>query len=67
MYKNIADSIALVKELVPLVAQVANREIVVCPSYTALAAVKPLIAGSNIKLGAQNLNWESQGAFTGEI
>ena len=67
MYKNVADSVALVKDLVPLAANAAGREIVVCPSFTALAAVKPVIAGTNIKLGAQNLNWETQGAFTGEI
>ena len=67
MYKNVADSVALVKDLVPLVAAAQGREIIVCPSFTALAAVKPVIAGTNIKLGAQNLNWEVQGAFTGEI
>ena len=67
MYKNVADSIALVKDLVPLAANATGREIVVCPSFTALAAVKPILAGTNIKLGAQNLNWETQGAFTGEV
>ena len=67
MYKNIADSVSLVNELVKLAADVQGREIVVCPSFTALAAVKPVIAGTNVKLGAQNLNWEAQGAFTGEV
>lgn len=67
MHKNVADSVALVKDLIPLVAQAQGREIVVCPSFTALAAVKPVTAGTNVKLGAQNLNWEAQGAFTGEI
>lgn len=67
MYKNISDSVALVRDLIPQVANAQGRDIVVCPSFTALAAVKPIIAGTNIKLGAQNLNWEAQGAFTGEI
>ena len=42
-------------------------EVVVCPPFTALEPVKGVIEGSNVKLGAQNLFWESQGAYTGEI
>lgn len=67
MYKTSADAIALVQELKTLVSQTSDREIVICPPFTTLAAVKPVLAGTNIKLGAQNLNWETQGAFTGEV
>ena len=67
MYKNTGEAAALVKELAASTAGAAGREIVVCPPFTALAAVKPLLAGTNIRLGAQNLCWEPQGAFTGEI
>ncbi len=67
MYKTTAEAISLVQELAALVANASGREIVVCPPFTALAAVKPLLAGTHIKLGAQNLNWDPQGAFTGEI
>ncbi len=42
-------------------------DVVVCPTYTSLAAVKPLLAGSRIGLGAQDLYWEASGAFTGEV
>jgi triosephosphate isomerase len=42
-------------------------EVVVCPSYTALAAVADALRGSRIGLGAQDLYWEAQGAFTGEV
>ena len=42
-------------------------DVVVCPPYTALAAVAPLLQGTRIGLGAQNLSWEPQGAFTGEV
>ncbi len=42
-------------------------EVVVCPTFTSLAAVKNSLAGSSIGLGAQDLFWESQGAFTGEV
>jgi triosephosphate isomerase len=42
-------------------------EVVLCPPFTALAAVGEVLAGSAIGLGAQNCHWEAQGAFTGEI
>ena len=67
MYKTIPEAIALVQELSGAVAGATGREIVICPPFTALAAVKPALAGTDIKLGAQNLNWDPQGAFTGEI
>lgn len=45
----------------------ADVEVVLCPTFTALKAVSDVIAGSSIKLGAQNMHWEKDGAFTGEI
>ena len=42
-------------------------EVIVCPPYTALAAVADALRGSHIGLGAQDLFWEPQGAFTGEV
>ncbi len=42
-------------------------EIAVAPPFTALAAVREALAGSNIGLGGQNMHWENQGAFTGEV
>lgn len=56
----------LVKALIPLVKD-AKCEVVVCPPYVDLCAVAPLIADTNIKLGAQNIHWADKGAFTGEI
>jgi len=41
--------------------------VVVCPPFTALAAVGTEIFGSQIALGAQNMHWEDRGAFTGEV
>ena len=46
---------------------IANVDKVICPPFTSLAAVKELIKGSSIKLGAQNLYFEEKGAYTGEI
>jgi triosephosphate isomerase (TIM) len=45
----------------------APPEVVVCPPFTALAAVAGVLAGSSIALGAQNMYFEPKGAFTGEI
>ncbi len=45
----------------------AAVEVVVCPPFTALAAVAPLLQGSRIALGAQDVFWEPSGAFTGEV
>jgi triosephosphate isomerase len=42
-------------------------EKVLCPPYTALLAVRSLLEGTDIGLGAQNLHWEAAGAYTGEI
>jgi triosephosphate isomerase len=69
MYNNAAQSLALVnalkKELVGVRADAV--ETVVCPPFTALYAVSTILQDSGIALGAQNVHWEKEGAFTGEI
>jgi triosephosphate isomerase len=67
MNKTAAEGKALVEELKPLVAGLDNVEIGVAPTFTALAAVVEAAKGSNIKVGAQNVHWAENGAFTGEI
>jgi len=67
MYKTAAEAIALVKALKREVEGVKDVEIVVCPPFTALSAVSAVVQNGNIKLGAQNVHWEKEGAFTGEI
>ena len=67
MYKTAAEAVALVNALKPEVAGIESCEIVVCPPFTALASVQCAANGSNIQLGAQNVHWEKEGAFTGEI
>ena len=66
MNKTPSEAVALVKDLLPLVAD-AKAEVVVCPTYVCLPAVAEALKGSNVKLGAQNLHFEKSGAFTGEI
>jgi triosephosphate isomerase len=68
MNKTVADSEKLAKELVAAVqGQSYNAEIVVCPTYLALDRVANVIKGSSVKLGAQDVHWENQGAFTGKV
>jgi triosephosphate isomerase len=67
MHKTVAEAAALVTELKKLLADVRGVEIVLCPPFTALKAVGDLIEGSPIELGAQNVHWEKEGAFTGEV
>ncbi|TCK06499.1 triose-phosphate isomerase [Phorcysia thermohydrogeniphila] len=67
MHKTVQEAVELVRELKNLVSDVNDRDILVCPPFTALYAVKKELEGSNIALGAQNMFYEEKGAFTGEI
>ena len=57
----------LVREIVQTVGQQMDVEVVVCPPFTALSRVAPLLEGGTVKLGAQNMHPAANGAFTGEI
>ncbi len=67
MHKTIGEAKAFVEAFLPLVDGVENCTIVLCPPFTALAAVSEMLKGTSIALGAQDLFWREQGAFTGEI
>jgi triosephosphate isomerase len=62
-----AEAVALARAIADGCKGAANREVMIAPVYTVLAAVHEELAGGNVALGAQNLYWESSGAFTGEI
>ena len=66
MHYTIDEAVKLVEELKPLVKD-AKCEVVVCPTFVCLDAVKKAVEGTNIKVGAQNMHFEEKGAFTGEI
>ena len=66
MDKTPSEAVSLIEELKPLVKD-AQAEVVVCPPFICLPAAKEALEGSNIRLGAQNMYWEEQGAFTGEV
>jgi triosephosphate isomerase len=67
MNKTIVESIALVKELKDFVHKIEGVNIIICPPFTSLWVVKEIVNKTNIHLGAQNMYWETKGAFTGEI
>jgi triosephosphate isomerase len=67
MFKTVAEARHLVSELVPGLQAVAGVDKVLCPPFTTLLAVRALLEGTDIALGAQNLFWEASGAYTGEI
>jgi len=62
-----AEAKTLLEGLKPLIANNSKTEAVVCVPAILIETVKGLVAGSNIKLGAQNMHWEEKGAFTGEV
>ena len=67
MNKTAAEARDLASRLIPLIAGIKGRDIVLAPPFTALQSVAAVIKGTGIALSAQNLHWEDKGAFTGEI
>lgn len=67
MYKTVAEAVKYVKELRALVKDLTEIEIVVAPPFTALHAACEAARNSNVGMAAQDLYWEREGAFTGEI
>ncbi len=67
MNKTVAEGVVLAAGLKESLAGVTGMELAVCPTATVLSAVRDVLAGSNIGVGAQNMYWEDSGAFTGEI
>jgi triosephosphate isomerase (TIM) len=67
MNKTVAEALALVSDLKIDLANVREVDIVLCPPFTALESVSKSILDSDFRLGAQNMNENNFGAFTGEI
>jgi len=66
MHKTVAESTALAGELVAKLGS-SKSKVMIAPAFTALAAVSEVVKGSRIRLGAQNMGPEEQGAHTGEV
>jgi len=67
MYKTPAETTQFFEKFRPLVEKSEHCEIVICPPFTNLAAAVSAAHGSPIRIGAQNIAWAKEGAFTGEI
>ena len=67
MFKTGGEAENTAKNLVHLVSDVTDVDIMIAPPFTALSAVMQIVNGTDVSLGAQNLFWEKEGAFTGEI
>src|SRR5262244_936184 len=67
MYGTRAEAERLLSALKAAVSDLSDREVVVAPPFTALETAARVLNASPIRLAAQNLHWEPQGAFTGEV
>ena len=67
MYKTVAETVKYVKEFRSLVKDFTGVEIVLAPPFTAIHAAMEAARASNVAIAAQDLYWEREGAFTGEV
>jgi len=67
MFKTCPEAVETAGQLVKLVAMTTDIDVMIAPPFTALSQVSEVVRGSCVSLGAQNLFWEAQGAFTGAI
>jgi triosephosphate isomerase (TIM) len=67
MHKTIAEADAFLTDFLPRVEEERAAEIVICPPYLALKTVVELCSQANVKVAAQNMHEEPEGAFTGEV
>jgi triosephosphate isomerase len=67
MYKTVHEAVVFVKEFRSMVKDIVDVEIVVAPPFTAVHAVAEAARNSNVGVAGQNMHWERDGAFTGEV
>lgn len=67
MFKTGPEAAELAGRLKQLVSAITDVDVMVAPPFTALVVVAEVLKGSGINLGAQNLFWETEGAYTGEV
>jgi len=66
MFKTVDETLAYIEEFLPLVSG-TGTEVVLAPPFTALKAASAALTGSRVQLAGQNLHWEADGAYTGEV
>ena len=67
MFKTRGEAVAFIKELAPRVKNMGHCEVVVAPPFTALADAAQAAKGGRIRIAAQDVHWDSEGAHTGDI
>src|SRR5918999_3998718 len=67
MYKGPSEAAEFCAELAEALAGLEGVDVAVCPPFTSLAAAVQSLAGTDIAVAAQNVHWEPEGAFTGEV
>ena len=67
MNKTPGEAVQLAHAIADAVANVSNVDCVVCPPFVALSAVGVALQGTTVALGAQNVHWADNGAYTGEV
>ena len=67
MYKTPGEAKEFIREFMPLVTDVKERDVLLCVPFIDLAISLEMVAGSKVQIGAQNAHWEDEGAYTGEI
>jgi triosephosphate isomerase len=67
MYKTPAETTAFFEKFRPLAGNSEHCETVICPPFTSLSAAVDAAKGTRIQIGAQNIGWAKEGAFTGEV
>ncbi len=67
MYKTVGQAVSFIEKFRPLAARIDHCEVVVAPPFTALGATAEAAKGSNIRIAAQDVHWDKEGAHTGDI
>ena len=67
MFKTASEARILISELLPDLIDIYGVEIVICPPFTSILPVAAMLEGTGIGVGAQNMHWETSGAYTGEV
>jgi triosephosphate isomerase len=67
MFKTCSEAVETAESLVKFVSTCVDVDIMIAPPFTALSQVSEVVKGTCVSLGAQNLFWEAEGAYTGEI
>ena len=68
MYNTAKRAVDLASALKPVVGPLCvDRDVVLCPPFTCLQAVGATLEGGPIAMGAQNMHWDKEGAYTGEV